>query len=155
MQPVRPLTACSSSHRREALWPMSLAYPQLLSWSPLCFDSFVHVFIKFLNVLMVARSHLSRKPLKLRAWPEACWAPSCPVCLLPGVGYNYYMSEHVGMRTLQLSHDLLHGLTVALSYCAIVLSDIWFHISSRYFASITCSAIITFSFNANSGVESC
>ena len=53
-----------------------------------------HVFI--VGVLPFVSS--SRQPLKLRAWPKACWHNHCQVCLLPGVGYMYCMSEHAGMR---------------------------------------------------------
>ena len=40
----------------------------------------------------------SRQPLKLGAWPKACWLLQCHECLLPGVGYKYCMSEHAGVR---------------------------------------------------------
>ena len=62
------------------------------------------------SILRQGRISSSRQPLKLRAWPKACWHIHCQVCLLPGVGYKYWMSEHPGMRWFCM---VLHGCACA------------------------------------------
>ena len=66
-------------------------------WLLLCGDTLLFFFGVCSSRNIFLECSPCRQPLKHRAWLWLCWASSCPLHPLHGVGKIYHMSVHVGV----------------------------------------------------------